>query len=213
VPRPESLNALYDRIRHIEAPAKHGVLPFDVPEIDRALPGDGLALGAVHEILGADGDEEDGAAAAGFTAGILARLGPCSHPPAASATGPPSPALRERGQACGSVIPLSRIAGEGGEPRRGEPGEGNPRLGAGPVLWCLKRPDLYGPGLIAHGLDPSRLVLVLAKRDDEILWAMEEGLRMPGLAAVVGEVGRLPMVAGRRLQLAAERSGDRKSVV
>ena len=31
--------------------------------------------------------------------------------------------------------------------------------------------------------------------------------RAAGLAAVVGEIGRLPMVAGRRLQLAAERSG------
>src|SRR6202011_5895797 len=38
-------------------------------------------------------------------------------------------------------------------------------------------------------------------------WAMEEGLRRPGLAAVVGEIGRLPMLASRRLQLAAERSG------
>jgi protein ImuA len=75
------------------------------------------------------------------------------------------------------------------------------------VLWCLKRPDLYGPGLAAHGLDPARLVIVAAPRDEEILWAIEEGLRLPGLAAVVGEVGRLPMVAGRRLQLAAERSG------
>jgi len=75
------------------------------------------------------------------------------------------------------------------------------------VLWCLKRPDLYGPGLMAHGFDPARLVLVSAPRDDAILWAMEEGLRTPGLAAVVGEIGRLPMVAGRRLQLAAERSG------
>src|SRR5438309_8139220 len=90
----------------------------------------------------------------------------------------------------------------------------NPRLsqsshdaGSGPVLWCLKRPDLYGPGLMAHGLDPARLVLVSAPRDEEILWAMEEGLRTQGLAAVIGEVGRLPMVAGRRLQLAAERSG------
>jgi protein ImuA len=90
----------------------------------------------------------------------------------------------------------------------------NPRLsqssrdaGAGPVLWCLRRPDLHGPGLMAHGLDPARLVLVSAPRDDAILWAMEEGLRTPGLAAVVGEIGRLPMVAGRRLQLAAERSG------
>src|SRR5439155_26375262 len=66
---------------------------------------------------------------------------------------------------------------------------------------------LYGPGLAAHGLDPVRLVIVVAPRDEEILWAMEEGLRLPGLAAVVGEVGRLSMVAGRRLQLAAERSG------
>jgi protein ImuA len=36
---------------------------------------------------------------------------------------------------------------------------------------------------------------------------MEEGLRAPGIAAVVGEVGTLPAVASRRLQLAAERSG------
>jgi protein ImuA len=61
-----------------------------------------------------------------------------------------------------------------------------------------------------QGLDPARLVLVTAPRDDEILWALEEGLRAgpaAGLTAVVGELGRLPMVAGRRLQLAAERSG------
>jgi protein ImuA len=61
-----------------------------------------------------------------------------------------------------------------------------------------------------QGLDPARLVLVAARRDGEILWAVEEGLRAgpaAGLAAVVGELGRLPMVAGRRLQLAAERSG------
>src|SRR6516162_5788196 len=59
----------------------------------------------------------------------------------------------------------------------------------------------------AHGLDPARLVLVRAPRDAEILWAMEEGLRAPGIAAVVGEVGSLAAVASRRLQLAAERSG------
>src|SRR5262249_55383857 len=51
------------------------------------------------------------------------------------------------------------------------------------------------------------LVLVRAVRDDDILWAMEEGLHTPGIAAVIGEVGRLPMVASRRLQLAAERAG------
>ena len=75
------------------------------------------------------------------------------------------------------------------------------------VLWCLPHQDLYGPGLAAHGLDPARIVLVRAPRDAEILWAMEEGLRAPGIAAVVGEVGTLAAVASRRLQLAAERSG------
>jgi protein ImuA len=80
-------------------------------------------------------------------------------------------------------------------------------MGDGIVLWCLKQRDLHGPGLAAHGLDPARIVVVKTARDDDILWALEEGLRAPGIAAVVGEVGRLPMIAGRRLQLAAERSG------
>jgi protein ImuA len=163
------LPELRERIRRIERPttAIHGVLPFGIAAIDRLLPGGGLALGALHEILGAGGDEEDGALAAAFTAAILGRLGP--HPT-------PTP-----------------LAGEG--------------RGGGTVLWCLPRPDLYGPGLAARGLDPAHLVLVRASRDGEILWAMEEGLRAPGLAAVVGEVGTLAAVASRRLQLAAERSG------
>jgi protein ImuA len=159
---------LQDRIRRIERPnaRRHGMLPFGVAAIDRALPGGGLALGALHEILGAGADEEDAAAAAGFVAGIV-----------------------------------GRIAG-------------------GLILWCLKHGDLYGPGLAAHGLDPARIATVRAARGDDILWALEEGLRAPdplggspggslggGVAAVIGEVGRLPMVAGRRLQLAAERSG------
>ena len=174
MPSAATLTALRDRIRLLEQPVRHGVLPFGAAPIDAALPGGGLALGALHEIVGVGGDEEDGAAAAGFIAGILARLSP--HPPAALAAGPPG---------------LSTGAGEG------------------PVLWCLRQPDLYGPGLAAHGLDPARLVLVAARRDEDILWAVEEGLRTAaaGLAAVVGEIGRLPMAAGRRLQLAAEHSG------
>jgi protein ImuA len=155
MPPAHDIAALRDRMRRLEysSALRHGVLPFGVAAIDRTLPDGGLALGAVHEILGQGGDEEDGAAAAGFVAGIVARLG------------------------------------------------------GGPVLWCLKRPDLYGPGLAAHGLDPARLVIVRAPRDEDMLWAVEEGLHSPGLAAVIGEIARLPMVASRRLQLAAERSG------
>jgi protein ImuA len=150
------LSELRERVRRIERSrlAIHGVLPFEVAAIDRVLPAGGLARGALHEILGAGGDEEDGALAAAFAAGILGRL-----------------------------------------------------AGDGTVLWCLPRPDLYGHGLAVHGLDPAHIVLVRAPRDSEILWAMEEGLRTPGIAAVVGEVGTLAAVASRRLQLAAERSG------
>lgn len=154
-----TLVALQDRIRRIERPGalRHGVLPFRIDAIDRVLPGGGLALGAVHEFLGAGPDEEDAATAAGFAAGIAGRLG------------------------------------------------------QGFVLWVLKRGDLYGPGLAEHGLDPARILRVTAPHDDDILWVLEEGLRGSnspgGVAAVIGEIGKLPMVAGRRLQLAAERSG------
>src|SRR5260370_33432844 len=87
-----SLIALRDRIRHIERPARHATLPFGVAALDRTLPVGGLALGAVHEILGAGGDEEDGAAAAGFAAAILARLNPLTVLPNFGRVDPPGPA-------------------------------------------------------------------------------------------------------------------------
>jgi protein ImuA len=77
---------------------------------------------------------------------------------------------------------------------------------ARPVLWCLQRPDLHAPGL-APGFDAKRLVLLHAPNERDILWAMEEGLRSPALAAVVGEVEALSTSASRRLQLAAESAG------
>jgi protein ImuA len=149
-----TLPELRERIRRIERPPAtvHGVVPFGITAIDRALPGGGLARGALHEILGTRGDEEDGALAAAFAAGIVGRL------------------AAQRSLTSDAM-----------------------------VLWCLPRLDLYGPGLATHGLDPARLVLVLAPRDAEILWAMEEGLRAPGIVAVVGEVGALAAVASRRL--------------
>lgn len=80
-----------------------------------------------------------------------------------------------------------------------------------PILWCRPVRDaqgeLYGQGLAAAGLDPERLILVHGRDDTEILWAMEEGLRSSALAAVVGSPRKIPPIAGRRLQLAAEESG------
>src|SRR6266404_4288141 len=76
-----------------------------------------------------------------------------------------------------------------------------------PVLWCPAGDDLYAPGLGGLGLDPGRVILVRAGRPADRLWAMEEGLRSPALAGVLGELPELGLTDGRRLQLAAEAGG------
>ncbi len=150
------LAALRRRLEALERTGRQdwAVLPFALPAIDRVLPGKGLALGTLHEVAGTGPEEEDGAVAAAFLGGILARL---------------KPAL--------------------------------------PVLWCLAESDLYGPGLVALGLDTRRLVMAQARHQREVLWAMEEGLRTSALAAVIGELDVLSLPASRRLLLAAEASG------
>ena len=76
----------------------------------------------------------------------------------------------------------------------------------GPVLWVLRQADLFAPGLASAGLQANRIVF--AEAGKHVLPVMEEGLRHPGLAAVVAEhTGRLSLVASRRLQLAAEQTG------
>ena len=128
------------------------MLPFGVAALDRHLPGAGLRLGALHEVVEGGPAAEFAGAATLFLAGIVARL-------------------------------------------------------TGPVLWCLTRRDLFAPGLARAGLHPDRVIYAETLREREILPVMEEGLREPGLAAVVGEVTRLGLTASRRLQLAAEASG------
>ena len=77
----------------------------------------------------------------------------------------------------------------------------------GIILWALGRPDLFAPGLALAGLGPERILYAECGRDEDVLAVMEEGLRHGGLAAVVGELGRVAMASTRRLQLAAEESG------
>ena len=77
---------------------------------------------------------------------------------------------------------------------------------AGPVLWAMEYADLFAPGLAGAGLHPDRVVF--AEAGKEVLATMEEGLRHPGLSAVVGEIGgRFSLIASRRLQRAAEQTG------
>jgi protein ImuA len=77
----------------------------------------------------------------------------------------------------------------------------------GTVIWCLGHPDLFAPALHLAGLHPDRVIHVEAGGDTQVLLAMEESLRHPGIAAVVGEVGKYSTTASKRLQLAAEASG------
>lgn len=92
-----------------------------------------------------------------------------------------------------AAVLLARIMGDGGA-----------------LLWCrLKRTAYdvgvpYGLGLGRFGLAHERILFVEAKRSADVLWAMEEGLRTKGLAAVFGEGVAADLTASRRLQLAAE---------
>src|SRR3954449_7089818 len=126
--------------------------PFGVRAVDRHLPGGGLALDALHEVMETGAASEHAAAATLFIAGVLAR-------------------------------------------------------NKGPVLWCVRRRDLFAPALAAVGLHPDRVIYAETHRESEVLAATEEGLRHKGLAGVVAEVARLGLMASRRLQLAAEDSG------
>ncbi|HRY27135.1 MAG: hypothetical protein H6852_07550 [Geminicoccaceae bacterium] len=84
---------------------------------------------------------------------------------------------------------------------------------AGTLVWCAdaalaaRQGALYAPGLVRFGIDPARLILVRCRRATETLWAAHEALRSPAVACVVAEIEGLDLLAGRRLQLAAEAGG------
>lgn len=88
--------------------------------------------------------------------------------------------------------------------------------GPGPVLWASCRASrrengrVYGPGLRQLGMRADVLRVEVSHPRD-VLWAMEEGARCAGLAAVVGEIHGAPEVlsftATKRLALRAEASG------
>ncbi len=122
--------------------------------------------------------------------------------------------LPGHGLACGA---LHEIAGTGPDVEHGAAaallvagllGRSGKAGGRGTVLWIVERADLFAPALAGVGLHPDRVILVEAGRPQAVLLAMEEGLRHPGLAGVVGELsGRFSLTVSRRLQLAAEASG------
>lgn len=150
-PHPERaslLAALRGAIAQHDALRPTGTVPV-ADGIDGALPGGGLARGAIHEIL----IVESGCSTA-FCGHLLSRAG---------------------GLACWIMPPR-----------------------AADIPWPA--------GLLAQGLDPACLVLVEAAGQDA-LWAAEQALRSPALAAVAAVLPPLDLAAARRLQLAAEAGG------
>ncbi len=107
-----------------------------------------------------------------------------------------------------AALLLARLAAPARSAPAGSAPAGFAPAGFGrPALWVSRGDDLYAPGLFAFGLDPGDLVVARARTDAEALWAIEEGLRSPALAAVLGEVHAVDFAASRRLQLAAASSG------
>lgn len=76
----------------------------------------------------------------------------------------------------------------------------------GPCLWISTRSRVYPPALAAFGIRPEQVLFVDVTSAREALWAIEEALQCPAVAAVVGEVGDLDFTESRRLQLAVESS-------
>lgn len=85
--------------------------------------------------------------------------------------------------------------------------------GRGALVWCADRGllrragRLYGPGLARFGIGPERLLVVEGVKAEAVLWAAHEALCSSAVACVVVELEGLDLLAGRRLQLAAEAGG------
>ncbi len=72
--RSSSFGVLQAQLRSAVENARHGVMPFGDAGVDGCLPGGGLPLGRLHEVLAEGIEAETGAAAAGFLACLLGRL-------------------------------------------------------------------------------------------------------------------------------------------
>jgi protein ImuA len=93
-------------------------------------------------------------------------------------------------------------------------GQHDPRpvLFVATVDWMRERGRLSPRGLLRLGIAPRGLILVRADRDQEALWALEEGLKSGAISGAVGTVKAAAFVATRRLDFAA-RAGRATAVL
>lgn len=176
------INQLSARIRAIEGRAAvlepveapdRPVWRLGVPEIDRRLGPGGLETGALHELKPSLTGTDREQAGAGWSGAVTATLA--------------------------FTLLLCRLRLTVGATARER----------STILWCWpsflagELGRLYAPGLEALGIAATRLVVVEPSRSNEVLWAMEEGLRSAAPSVVVGVLDGIGLTPARRLALAA----------
>ena len=155
--------------------------------------------------------------------------GPCEEtpmlahsPPDARAAARPAGSLPHEAERCSSGCPaLDRLLPQGGF-RRGSlvewcaaargGGAGTLALLAareacrsgGTLVVLDRRREFYPPAAVVWGLELSQLLIVRPREKADKLWAWDQALRCPAVAAVWGSLRELDGRAFRRLQLAAE---------
>jgi len=73
-------------------------------------------------------------------------------------------------------------------------------------LWVSHQRTVFPPALKGFGVEPDRVIFIDVRRQKDVLWAVEQGLKCSVLGAVVGELQEITFAESQRLQLAVEKS-------
>ncbi len=156
------------------------IVPSGFAALDRLLPAGGVRRGSLVEWIAAGSPAPDAGGAVALACAVACRLSD------APVTREPIPGRREASSPSAIVVVDrgARLYPPAVMPWLGPAGGSSERTGAGP-----------------------RLFVARVSRDDDELWAIDQALRCPGVAAVVAWPGRVPATAMRRWQLAARTAG------
>ncbi|HEY3244366.1 MAG TPA: hypothetical protein VGM03_13555, partial [Phycisphaerae bacterium] len=186
--RLESLREMLARYRH-ERRGRQRVLATGLAPLDSVLPGGGLPVGAVTEIL-SDGLDVGALTLALRVAGVA-----CLH------VAQPRVGMFDlsREPAC---LPVA--ARRESPPRADRPAADMPPAALFFVDTCS---DFYPPAALTLGIDLNRLWVVRPRCPADAFWAVDQALRCPAVGAVIAPLEKLDDRASRRLQLSAEAGG------